>query len=266
MTVTNPLSSQHAVLRQSLVGGLLEVVSGNVRQGREDVAIFEVGKGYGAPGDPPTHEWWRLGFALTGAAEPPAWNRPARPYDLDDAKGVVELLCRSFGFVAPTYEPITDDPNLHPGRAARVTAGGDVVGRLGELNPETVAALDLRVERVYVAELAVAGLAGGRPSVPRVTTPSRHPSVERDLAVIVTADRPAADVQGAIVRHGGKLLRGVTLFDVYRGRPLEAGEVSLAYRMTFRDDDRTLTEGEVDEAVAAVVHGLTSELGARFRT
>ena len=78
IAVTNPLSSQHSVLRQSLVGSLLEVVSTNLRQGRDDIAIFEVGKGYGAPGDPPTHEWWRLGIALTGAAQPPAWDRPAR--------------------------------------------------------------------------------------------------------------------------------------------------------------------------------------------
>ncbi len=70
VVVTNPLSSQHSVLRQSLVGSLLEVVSTNLRVGRDDVAIFEVGKGYGATGTPPTHEWWRLGFALTGAALP----------------------------------------------------------------------------------------------------------------------------------------------------------------------------------------------------
>ena len=75
ITVTNPLSSQHSVLRQSLVGSLLEVVATNLRHGRQDVAIFEVGKGYGATGQPATHEWWRLAFALTGAAEPPAWNR-----------------------------------------------------------------------------------------------------------------------------------------------------------------------------------------------
>ncbi len=76
--VTNPLSSQHSVLRQSLLGSLLEVVATNLRYGHAEVAIFEVGKGYGATGDPPTHEWWRLGFALTGPAVPPAWNQAAR--------------------------------------------------------------------------------------------------------------------------------------------------------------------------------------------
>jgi phenylalanyl-tRNA synthetase beta chain len=266
VVVTNPLSSQHSVLRQSLVGSLLEVVSTNLRHGRDDIAIFEVGKGYGAPDERSTHEWWRLALALTGDAEPASWDRSVRPYDLDDAKGIIELLCRGLGFPAPVFEAIADDPNLHPGRAARVTAGGRLTGRLGELHPDAVDDLDLRAERVYVAEFAIAGLAAGQPSDYRVTAPSRQPTVERDLAVIVEADRPAADVEAVIRRHGGPLLRGVTLFDIYRGRPLGETEKSLAYRLTLRDDERTLTEAELDAAVAGVVAGLAEDLGARFRT
>ncbi len=264
--VTNPLSSQHSVLRQSLLGSLLEVVSTNLRLGRDDIAVFEIGKGYGAPGDPPTHEWWRLGFALTGAALPPGWDRPARSYDFADAMAVIELLCRRLGYPVPVREQIADDPNLHPGRAARVTSPGMLVGRVGELHPAVVADLDLRSERIYVAELAVAGLAGGQVSVVRVETPSRQQSVTRDIAVIVSVDRPAADVEASIRRHGGTLLRDVALFDVYRGQPLGDGDKSLAYRLTLRDDERTLTEEELDDAVAGVVTGLTADLGARFRT
>ena len=266
ITVTNPLSSQHSVLRQSRIGSLLEVVSTNLRHGRDDIAIFEVGKGYGAPGDRPTHEWWRLGIAMTGAAQPTAWDRPMRPIDLEDAKGVLALLCRRLGFPAPAFVPIVDDPNLHPGRAAGVTAGGGLMGRVGELHPDAVAALDLRSERVYVAEVAVAGLAGGQPADHRVTAPSRQPSVERDLAVIVADDRPASDVEAAIHRHGSRLLRGLTLFDVYRGRPLADTDKSLAYRLTLRDDDRTLTEAELDAVVAGVRAGLATDVGARFRS
>ncbi|MEA2611440.1 MAG: phenylalanyl-tRNA synthetase beta chain [Chloroflexota bacterium] len=266
IVVTNPLSSQHSVLRQSLVGSLLEVVSTNLRQGRDDIAIFEVGKGCGSPGDPATHEWWRLGIALTGSAHPPAWDRPARPFDLDDAKGLVELICRRLGFPTPAYTPIGDDPNLHPGRAARVRAGGQLVGRLGELHPEVIEALDLRAERVYVAEVAIAGLAGGRPAEHRVAAPSRHLPVERDLAVLVPLETPAAVVEAAIRRHGGPLLRDITLFDIYRGAPLAASDKSLAYRLSLRDDDRTLTEAELDAAVAGVVSGLTADVGARFRS
>jgi phenylalanyl-tRNA synthetase beta chain len=267
VVVTNPLSSQHSVMRQSLIGSLLEVVSTNLRQDRPDVAIFEVGKGYGATdeGDA-THEWWRLGIALTGAAEIPAWNRPARPYDLDDAKGVIELVARRLGLPAPTYAKLTGDPRLHPGRAARVTAGERLAGRVGTLHPALMEELELRADEVIVAELAIAGLSGGQPTIPRSVTPPRHPAVDRDLAVIVPEATPAADVEASIRRNGGPLLRSVVLFDIYRGRPLGQDDKSLAYRLAFQAQDRTLTEGEVDRAIEDVTGGLASDVGGRIRT
>ncbi len=264
IVVTNPLSSQHSVLRQSLLGSLLEAVSTNLRYGRGDVALFEVGKGYGATGET-THEWWRLGLALTGAAERQAWNRPTRPYDLDEGKGIIELLCRRLGLPDPTYTVLADDPRLHPGRAARVDAGGRVVGRIGEVHAGLIEALDLRADRVVVAELAVAGLAAGRLTVARGATPSRFPSVARDLAAVVAEDRPAADVVASIRRHGGPLLRSVELFDVYRGRPLAETEKSLAWRLEFATDERTLTESEVDAAMTAIAAGLATDVGGRLR-
>jgi len=267
VTVTNPLSSHHSVMRQSLLGSLLEVVSTNLRQDRPDVAIFEIGKGYGATEeDDSTHEWWRLGFALTGAAEIPAWNRPARPYDLDDAKGVIELLARRLGLPAPGYAPLVDDPHLHPGRAARVSAGDELAGRVGSIHPALLETLELRTPDVVVAELAIAGLSGGQPSVPRTVTPSRHPAVERDLAVIVGEATTAADVDASIRRHGGALLRSVALFDIYRGRPLDPSEKSLAFRLAFQADDRTLTEADVDGAIEAVTRGLGTDVAGRLRT
>lgn len=99
-----------------------------------------------------------------------------------------------------------------------------------------------------------------------MVSPSRHPSVERDLAVIVGQDRPSADVLASIRRHGGPLLRQVVLFDAYRGRPLHESEKSLAWRLTFAGDERTLTEGEVDDAVAAVTDGLATDVGGRLRS
>jgi phenylalanyl-tRNA synthetase beta chain len=268
VTVTNPLSSQHSVMRQSLIGSLLEVIETNMRQGRQDVAIFEVGKGYGATEDgDSTHEWWRLGIALTGAAELPAWNRPARPYDLDDAKGLIDLVAARLGLKPPGYTPLTDDPRLHPGRAARVEAGDDLAGHVGELHPADVEALDLRTaSRIVVAELAIAGLSGGQPGVPRVTTLPRYPTVDRDLAVIVAEGVAAAEVEAAIRRHAGPLLRSVALFDIYRGRPLTDGEKSLAYRVAFQAGDRTLVETEVDDAVSKVTAGLAADVGGRLRT
>ena len=112
VTVTNPLSERHSVLRAGVVGSLLDTLGLNERQGRRDVAIFEIGKGYAAAADDSAGaagaaaEWWRLGLLLTGAAEPPAWNRPARPYDLDDAKGVIALIAAVIGGEAPVLDAV----------------------------------------------------------------------------------------------------------------------------------------------------------------
>ena len=265
--VTNPLSAQHAVLRQRVLGSLLEVVATNLRHGRDEIAIFEIGKGYGTgpDQDQPTHEWWRLAFALTGAGEPRGWSRQARAYDLDDAKGIVELLATRLSLALPTYERLADDPTLHPGRSATTGPGGAIVGRIGELHPMLLDHLEIRATRVIVGELAIAGLASGRLVHAKVRTPSRHPVVERDLAVVVSDDRPASAVAESIRRHGGVLLRSVELFDRYRGSPLTDDEISLAFRLTFADHERSLTEADVSVAVDAVTAGLVQDVGGRLR-
>jgi phenylalanyl-tRNA synthetase beta chain len=266
ITVTNPLSSQHSVMRQRLVGSLLEVVATNERHGAESIAIFEIGKGYGRRSDGTTHEWWRLGIALTGWAESVRWDRPGRRYDLDDAKGLLELLAHRLGFGPVTYETLRDDPSLHPGRAATARAGEALVARVGEVHPATREALELRAERVIVVEAAIAGLTAGAPAVATGATPPRHPAVLRDLAVVVAADRPARDVAAAIEAAAGALLRSVELFDIYRGRPLDDGDKSLAFRLAFGSPERTLTEAEIDETVAAITSALAERVGGRIRT
>ncbi|HLX35804.1 MAG TPA: phenylalanine--tRNA ligase subunit beta [Candidatus Limnocylindrales bacterium] len=267
--VMNPLSLDHAVLRQSLVGSLTGVVSTNTRRGNADVAVFEIGKGYGRLDDGGT-EWWRLGIALTGELEPASWNRAGRAVDVDDAKGLVELLASELGAGPATYEPLRDEPILHPGRSATVLAtfadgSAAVTGVVGELHPRLLAALDLRFERLVVAELSIAGLGGGSPRVPRVEAPPRFPAVERDLAAVVPDAVAAGAVEAVIREAGGALLTDARLFDVYRGKSLDADARSLAYRLRFGASDRTLTEPEVDAAVAAIVVALGDRLGARIR-
>jgi phenylalanyl-tRNA synthetase beta chain len=265
ITVTNPLSSDHAVMRQGLVGSLVETVAANRRRGRDDVAIFEVGKGYGRVGDEP-HEWWRLGIGLAGAFDVPAWNRERRVADLDDLKGIVEALAAMFGLGRPIYGIVADEPTLHPGRAATVTcrrAGGElaIAGVIGEVHPAVAAAWDERTVGSIVAELSIAGLSGGALPVPRGVAPSRHQDVERDIAVVVPMERPAAEIEDVIREHAGALLKGLRLFDVYRGLPLGETERSLAFRLTFGDPERTLTEPEIEAAMGAVVSALVAAGG-----
>lgn len=266
IVVTNPLSQQHSVMRQELLGGLLQVVGDNQRRGRDAAAVYEIGSGYGATDDGLVHGWWRLGLAVTGMRGPAAWDRHTSDWDLGDAQGLLELVAADLGLPEVRYAPLVDDPRLHPGRAARVTAGSGLAGRVGELHPRLAESLELRGARVYVAQVAVAGLSAGSTPVPVVRTPSKHPSVSRDLAIVVADDRPAIQVADAIRRHGGQLLADVRLFDQYRGTPLPGDARSLAYRLVFAAPDRTLTESEVDATVAAVIAGLATDVGGVLRT
>ena len=270
VNVTNPLSSEHAVLRQGLVASLADVVASNLRHGREDVWVFEVGKGYGREGEETT-EWWRLAIALAGHGDPPGWNRPSRPVDLDDLKGVVELIARRLDLERPAWLSLAGEPILHPGRAASVQAvdrDGTVrmAGRVGELHPALLVRWELRTERLLVAELSISGLSGGSLPAVRSTPPTRFPPAERDLAVVVNRATPAATVAAAIRSAGGELLLDIALFDVYAGPPLGADEQSLAWRLTFAARDRTLTDAEVEAAMGAITSGVQASVGGRIRS
>ncbi|HEY0443902.1 MAG TPA: hypothetical protein VGC90_06755, partial [Candidatus Limnocylindrales bacterium] len=200
-----------------------------------------------------------------------SWNRASRPYDLDDAKGVIELLARVLGFAPPVFVPERGEPLFHPGRTARAEAS-DVDGRVvlrgivGQLHPDLLDQWEVRAPSVVVAELAIAGLGGGSIAAVRAAAPSRQPAVARDLAVIVAEATPAGRIAAVIRESGGDLLRSVDLFDIYRGAPLHATEKSVGHRLTFQAAERTLTEAEVDQAVSVVAAALTRELGARLRT
>ncbi len=275
VTVTNPLSVDHSVLRPALVGSLVQAISTNVRHGTDDVTIFEIGKGYGFDGavadaTATVREWWRLALAGTGAAEPPSWDRPARPYDLGDAKGAIELIARRLRIGAVEYQTHRGEPLLHPGRAAAVRGFRDghlaLAGWVGELHPSIADEWDLRAARVVFAELDVIGLGGGRLPAVVAAAPSRHPAAERDLAIVVSEDRPAGEVQATIRESGGALLQSTRLFDVYRGAPLGSQEKSLAFRLSFQAPDRTLAEAEVDAAIEAITRAIGSAVGGRVRT
>ena len=270
ITVTNPLSMDHSILRQSLVGSLVEAVDSNARHGQPDVAVFEIGKGYGRVGDA-SREWWRLGVALIGAFEAPAWNRVRREADLDDAKGAIELVARLLGASAPAYRPLTDEPILHPGRSATVEsrlANGDlaIAGVVGELHPRLVDAWDLRARRIVIAEVSVAGLAAGSLPVVSSVPPPRFQPVERDLTVDVADAVATADVASGVHAAGGEHFQGATLVGTYRGHPLGSDERSLTFRIRFGAPDRALADAEVDSAIGAISGALLHNIGARIRS
>ena len=278
--VANPVSLEHAQLRRSLLPGLVRVLSLDERQRRPDVALFEIGAVHEFAAGRPQEAAW-LGILLAGEWVSGAWDQPPREADLGDAKGLVAWLAERLGAPPARFSTTETRSGVeHPGRTAAIVMGrpsiGDtttasdtapdtVVGRAGELDPRYLEACGARAPRAVFALLALDALAKLLPSRRRVAALPRVPALERDLALVVPASVPAAEVEASLRAEAGALLRGVRLFDRYQGPPLAAGELSLAYRLRFQADDRTLTDAEVEALLERLVAALGARFGARRR-
>ena len=260
----NPLAADRSVLRPTLLFGLLEALATNVRRQTLDVRLFEVGRVFEGRGEGELpREDTRVGVVLTGLRAPRAWYAPRARVDVFDVKGAVEGLVEALGRGEVGVEPAAA-PYLEDGRAATVLVQGTPVGMLGELHPDVQRAFDLPTP-VYVAEVSLDALEALPSRAIQHRALARYPGIQRDLAVVIPAGAPSADVGRAIDAIRAPSLRRVVLFDVYEGPQVGPGRKSLAYSLLYQSDDRTLTDAEVNRAHADVVERLRAELGAEVR-
>ncbi|MDL2334857.1 MAG: phenylalanine--tRNA ligase subunit beta, partial [Chloroflexota bacterium] len=253
--VANPVTADHSELRRSMLPGLIGVLVRNERQRRDDIAIFEIGA---------MHEWRDGGPAQS---EVLAILMPS----IDDLKGIVETIAARAHLDRVEYEATqVRDGVEHPGRTAAVVAvTGDQrtpLGRVFEIDPRLLAAFEVKAERVAFALIQLEPLRDLAARVPQVRRIDTLPAVERDLAVVVSHDQAAADVERAIRGAAGQNLANLRLFDRYTGAPLAANEVSLAYRLRFQPELEPLTEQQIDEAMARVTQALAQEVGGKIRS
>ncbi|HEV8352864.1 MAG TPA: phenylalanine--tRNA ligase subunit beta [bacterium] len=262
--LTNPLVEDHTQMRTTLLPALLDIARTNVNRRVADVQIFEMGRVF-HPDGPRAAEPRRVGILITGHTAEGTWNTPAEwvAVTFYHLKGVAESLLAELRVDAGAFAPGAA-PWLHPGRAAVLSVEADPLGLLGQLHPEIAASFDLP-EATYVAEFDLDRLLAAANLRPQYRPLPRYPAVRRDLAVVVTSDLPARAVQEAVVRAGGTLLDGIELFDAYTGTQIPVGRRSLAYAITFRAPDRTLSAAEVDVAIAAIKRALTEGLQAQIR-
>src|SRR5262249_27755387 len=241
----NPLAADRSVMRPTVLFGLLEALATNVHRQAPDVRLFEIGRvfeGRGAGVLP--HEDTRVGVVLTGLRAPRAWYAPRARADVFDAKGAVEGLVEALGRGDISVEP-TSAAYLEDGRAATIVVQGAPVGVIGELHPDVQRAFDLPAP-VFLAEVSLDAIEGLPERVVQYRPLARYPGVQRDLAVVVSVDVRAAEVERAIESIRPAWLKRVTLFDVYEGAQVGPGRKSLAYGLLYQADDRTLTDAEVN--------------------
>lgn len=250
-------------MRTTLLGSLLDVARRNVTHGTPDVAVFESGRVY-LPHDGAElpREPHHVGVLLTGAVRPATWREPQPPQaDFFAAKGVLAALLDALRVSWRIEEG--SEPFLHPGRAAAVLVDGARVGWIGELHPSIAA--DWELGRVAAFEIDLDAVIAAVPGPVRYVDYTSFPEVRQDLAVVVPARVPAADVVRVVREAGGPLLGAAEVFDVYRGAQIGEDEVSLALRLAFRSPERTLTDEEVAERRAAIEAALAERVGGRIR-
>jgi phenylalanyl-tRNA synthetase beta chain len=259
--IANPLSEKFAVLRPSLLPGLIDSCSHNRRRGRKDVRLFETGSRFTADG-----ESRAVGLAWTGAGHVAHWSAPPAGATFFDVKGVVELLCDAFGLTRLEFTP-TSVSWLVPGRCAEVRTADGTLGYVGLLAPAIAEARGMSAgEDVYVAELDVDAVASAIPRAElRTESLPKFPPIVRDVSILVSEALPAAAVRGTIRAAAPQTLESVVEFDRYHGKGVPEGRVSLSLRLTFRSAERTLTDTEVESAMHTIVDALRTSHGAERR-
>jgi phenylalanyl-tRNA synthetase beta chain len=254
--LANPLTNEQDTLRTSLVvPGLVSALRTNVRLGRRDVALFELGRVFLPAADRPREER-RLGVLLAGQWYPRHWSLAPRPFDLFDVKGIMELVFERLGEAPPVVDRTAPLPEfLHPGRAARLVRDGRAAGFVGVLHPEFAERLEIKGEAVLM-ELDIEALLEATAGIARFRSLDRFPAVERDLSILCDETAPAAEIDARVRQAAGARLRSVSLVDRYTGNQVPPGKVSLTVSLRFQDQGRTLTSEEVQASVDAVVREL----------
>ena len=256
--LANPISSDLAAMRVSLWPGLLRALGENQRRQQDRVRLVE----HGVVFLPDGSEVDRVAALCAGRRWPEQWSGGAEPSDFHDLRGDIEALLATTGDLdAFSFEPASLHC-LHPGRSARILRSGQPIGWIGELHPEQTRALDLNHAPV-LAELDVQAALEVR-YLP-FSEVSRFPQVRRDLALVVDEQVPFSVIRERVTFASSGLLRGLRLFDVYRGTGVEPGRKSVALGLIFQEKDRTLVDEETDKVVAAIRAELSASLNVRFR-
>ena len=261
VAIANPLSEKFAVLRPSLLAGLIDSCAHNRRRGRRDVQLFEIGSRFTVEG-----EGRAAAFVWTGSATGAHWSSTSRYVDFFDAKGTAELLCAAFGAAALEFSP-SERAYLVRGRAADMRSAGTMLGVVGQLSPRIAEARGLPSgEEMYVAEIDTEALARVAAADDlRAESLPRFPGIIRDVSILVDEVLPAASVRGTIRAAAPPTLASIVEFDRYQGKGVPAGRVSLSLRLTFRDPERTLTDDEAQAATERIVEALRIAHGAEQR-
>ena len=250
--ITNPLGEDTSVMRTTMLSSMLETLAYNHSHKNADTKIFEVGKVYLPTGEVLPDEQEKIAIGISGAV------------DFYDLKGIVEALLDALRVSDAEYVPECENPSFHPGRCATLEIGGKNAGVFGEIHPDVLAAYGIGAT-CYVAELDLKTIFDAMNTHVKYKKLPRFPAAERDIALLADKGVAVAELEKTIRKAGGEILDTVTLFDVYEGAQIPKGKKSIAYAVTFRAADRSLTNDEVNKVFNKIIKDLEYKNGAVLR-
>jgi len=261
--LANPISSDMAVMRTSLLPGLLLALRRNLNRQQNRVKLFENGLKFSLQSADYTQEKVMTGV-VCGNVNPEQWGEQSQVIDFYDCKADVEAvlsLCDPQG----EFEFIKDEgnPAFHPGQCARIARGSDTIGWMGVIHPSIEQALEIN-GKACAFEIDLAAIEQG--NVPNFVEMSKYPSVRRDLAVVVDEKVNFSELKVCISKTAPETLKSLQIFDVYRGKGIDSGRKSLALGLTFQDLKRTLNDTDVDHIMGQIMSSLNNNLGATLRS
>ena len=251
--ILNPLGEDTSIMRTTTLPSMLDILTRNYNYRNKCVRLYEVGRVY-------------LTGREDGLAEEDKTLTLGAYGDVDffTFKGTVEAILRDLRVSDVTFRACQDDPSYHPGRCAMVYASGHFVGMMGQIHPLVAQNFGVDAE-LYCAELPLTALMAAKGADPEYVPLPRFPSVQRDIAVVCGEAVTVGQLEETIRKGARGLLKEVELFDIYTGAPIPAGKKSVAFNLTLRSDEKSLTAEEADEDVKSILAQLEKELGAVLR-
>ena len=254
MRIQNPLGEDTSIMRTIALPSMMEILSRNNAYHNKSVKLYELAKIYlPVDGQVLPEEPRMLLLGTYGANE-----------TFFTLKGELEAIFKGLRVKKASYAAVKDNPSYHPGRCAKVSIDSVDVGVIGQVHPLVAKNYGIDVD-VYCAEINFTKILGLLLPDATYTPLPKYPSVTRDLALICDEAVTVADVENIITAFAGKLLRGVKLFDIYRGTGVPDGKKSMAFSLELRADDRTLTDTDSEQVVEKVLKALAEKLGATLR-
>ncbi len=262
VSVRNPVSKERPALRGSLISSLLEAVDHNVRNGNSSLRLFEIGRVYSVEAEG-FGERTMLAAVVTGSAEERNWHTPARKSDFFDLKGSVEAFISVLHLDKDVIFYYDRTSTLSP-EALTIEVKGRYVGQVVAVSDDILATLGIDQPVLY-AEFEIDALRGLLAAQQTYVPVAKFPAVVRDLAVIVDAQLAAAEIEKSIAASGSSILREWRVVDVFTHESIGAGRKSVAFTMTFRADDRTLKDEEIQASVQTVLDALRRDHQVELR-